>query len=153
MKKSIISILILGLALNFGCLAQSPVGFPDGIIVGTGVNIPAGSFYKMAVGGGIITEKVRVATNGTPFWADFVFEPSYELRPLSELAQYIKLHKHLPDIPSTAEVTKNGIDLAETQALLLQKIEELTLYVIEQNKKIEQLERKMRKISRKKLVK
>jgi hypothetical protein len=153
MKKLFISLLIAGFFFIQTSFAQSPVGFPDGIIVGTGVNIPVGSFYKMAVGGGIITEKVRVATNGTPFWADFVFEPSYELRPLSELAQYIKLHKHLPDIPSTAEVTKNGIDLAETQALLLQKIEELTLYVIEQNKKIGELERKMRKISRKKLVK
>lgn len=150
MKKLFISILIVGFALNFDCLAQAPVGFPDGIIVGTGVSIPAGSTYKMAVGGGIITEKVRVATNGTPFWADFVFEPSFKLRPLSELAQYIKLNKHLPDIPSTAEVTKNGIDLAETQALLLQKIEELTLYVIEQNKNIGELERKVKWISRQK---
>ncbi len=150
MKKLLISILIVGLALNFDCLAQSPVGFPDGIIVGTGVTIPAGSTYKMAISGGIITEKVRVATNGTPFWADYVFEPSFKLRPLAEVAQYIKLHKHLPDIPSTAEVTKNGIDLAETQALLLQKIEELTLYVIEQNKKIERLEQKVKKLSRKK---
>ena len=150
MKKLFISILIVGFALNFDCLAQAPVGFPDGIIVGTGVSIPAGSTYKMAVGGGIITEKVRVATNGTLFWADFVFEPSFKLRPLSELAQYIKLNKHLPDIPSTAEVTKNGIDLAETQALLLQKIEELTLYVIEQNKNIGELERKVKWISRQK---
>ena len=150
MKKLCISLLFTFFCFTQASFSQSPVGFPDGIIVGTGVNIPAGSFYKMAVGGGIITEKVRVATNGTPFWADFVFEPSFKLRPLSELDQYIKLHKRLPDIPSTAEVTKNGIDLAETQALLLQKIEELTLYVIEQNKKIGKLERKVKRVYRKK---
>ena len=150
MKKLICLSLIVGMGVFQQAYAQSPVGFPDGITVGTGVTIPAGSTYKMAISGGIITEKVRVATSGTPFWADFVFEPSFKLRPLSELAQYIKLNKHLPDIPSTAEVTKNGIDLAETQALLLQKIEELTLYVIEQNKKIGELERKVKWISRQK---
>jgi hypothetical protein len=151
MKKLIISILIAGLSsLNFDGLAQSPVGFPTGIVVGTGVSIPSGSTYKMAVGGGIIAEKIRVATNGSPFWADYVFEPNFKLRSLSELAQYIKLNKHLPDIPSTAEVSQNGIDLAETQALLLQKVEELTLYVIEQNKKIERLEQKVKRLSPKK---
>jgi hypothetical protein len=147
MKKLIISFLVVGLALNFDCSAQSPVGFPDGIIIGTGVSIPSGSTYKMAVGGGIITEKIRVATNGSGFWADYVFEPNFKLRPLLEVAKFIKLNKHLPDIPSTAEVTKNGIDLAETQALLLQKVEELTLYVIEQNKKIERLEQKIKRLS------
>jgi hypothetical protein len=151
MKKLIISMLIAGLSyLHFDCLAQSPVGFPTGIVVGTGVSIPSGSTYKMAVSGGILTEKIRVAMNGSPFWADYVFEPNFKLRPLSEVAQYIKLNKHLPDIPSTAEVTQNGIDLAETQALLLQKVEELTLYVIEQNKKIERLEQKIKRLSPKK---
>ena len=149
MKTSFIALIITGLSFIQTSFAQSPVGFPDGIVVGTGVNIPAGSYYKMAVSGGIITEKVRVATNGTPFWADFVFESDYKLRPLLELSQYIKIHKHLPNIPSTEEVTKNGIDLAETQALLLQKIEELTLYMIEQNKKINRLERKVKALSKK----
>jgi hypothetical protein len=151
MKKLFISILIAGFSsFNFDCLAQSPVGFPTGIVVGTGVSIPSGSTYKMAVSGGILTEKIRVAMNGSPFWADYVFEPSFKLRPLSEVAEYIKLNKHLPDIPSTAEVSQNGIDLAETQALLLQKVEELTLYVIEQNKKIERLEQKVKRLSPKK---
>jgi hypothetical protein len=150
MKKLIISLLIAGLSsLNFDGLSQSPVGFPTGIVVGTGVSIPSGSSYKMAVGGGIITEKIRVATNGTAFWADYVFESNFKLRSLSEVAQYIKLNKHLPDIPSTAEVSQNGIDLAETQALLLQKVEELTLYVIEQDKQIKKLEKKVRTLSQK----
>ena len=111
-----------------------------------GLTLPAG--YTMAVGGGVITEKVRVATTGTTFWADFVFDKTYKLRTLSEVAQYIKLNKHLPDVPSTADVNKEGIDLAQTQAILLQKVEELTLYVIEQNKKIERLNKKVRYLSK-----
>lgn len=150
MRKLVYFLIISGFA-SFNSLAQTgPVGFPDGITVGTGVTIPAGSTYKMAIGGGILTEKVRVATNGTTFWADFVFDKDYKLRSLSEVERYIKANNHLPEIPSTADVNKNGIDLAETQALLLQKVEELTLYVIEQNKKIEKLEGKVRKLSRKK---
>ncbi len=148
MKKIIFLSLFVGIGIFQGVQAQSPVGFPDGITVGTGVTIPAGSPYKMAISGGILTEKVRVATNGTVFWADFVFDKNYKLRPLSEVENFIKINQHLPEIPSTAEVTKNGIDLAETQALLLQKVEELTLYVIHQNKKIERLERKMKVLNR-----
>ncbi|MCU0467949.1 MAG: hypothetical protein MUF58_05045 [Arcicella sp.] len=150
MRKIFLLTLLFGLSLAQISKAQAPVGFPDGIVVGnTTVTIPAGSTYKMAVSGGIITEKVRVATNGTTFWADFVFDPNYKLRTLSEVAEYIKLNKHLPDMPTTAEVNQEGIDLARTQALLLQKVEELTLYVIEQNKKINRLERKIRKLSKK----
>jgi hypothetical protein len=148
MKKLAYLLLLSGFA-TFNSLGQA-VGFPDGITVGTGVTIPAGSTYKMAIGGGILTEKVRVATNGTTFWADFVFDKNYKLRPLSEVETYIKAYNHLPEIPSTADVNKNGIDLAETQALLLQKVEELTLYVIEQNKKIAKLEGKVKKLSKKK---
>ncbi|MES2518414.1 MAG: hypothetical protein V4585_09920 [Bacteroidota bacterium] len=149
MKSFFYLLLLCGLTFVHQSFAQLPVGFPDGITVGTGVTIPTGSTYKMAISGGIITEKVRVATNGTTFWADFVFDPSYQLRPLAEVEKYIKTNQHLPEIPSTADVTKNGIDLAETQALLLQKVEELTLYVIEQNKKIEKLEKKVKRLSRK----
>jgi hypothetical protein len=150
MKKVIYFSLICGLLIIQKSNAQSPVGFPTGIIVGTpsvGLTLPAG--YTMAVGGGVITEKVRVATTGTTFWADFVFDKSYKLRTLSEVSEYIKLNKHLPDVPSTADVNKDGIDLAQTQAILLQKVEELTLYVIEQNKKIERLNKKVKKLSKK----
>jgi hypothetical protein len=130
--------------------SQSPVSFPDGVIVGNNsVVIPSGSTYKLAVGGGIIAEKVRVATSGTTSWADYVFDKDYKLRSLTDLDNFIKTNKHLPDIPTTTEVTENGVDLAQTQVLLLQKIEELTLYVIEQNKKIARMERKMKILSRK----
>ena len=149
MKKVFYLGLLCGIGSFHETRAQFPVGFPDGITVGTGATIPVGSTYKMAISGGIITEKVRVATNGTVFWADFVFNKNYYLRPLSEVESFIKINKHLPEIPSTSEVTKNGIDLAETQALLLQKVEELTLYVIEHNKKIDRLEKKLKGLSRK----
>lgn len=150
MKKISYIILILGLLAFQKSLAQYPVSFPDGIVIGTATTtIPASSPYKLAVSGGIITEKIRVATNGTPFWADFVFEPTYKLRPLGELEKFIQVNKHLPEIPSTLDVTQKGIDLAEMQVLLLQKIEELSLYVIEQNKKIDKLERRLKKLPRK----
>lgn len=154
MKKIFYILLFLGVTLAQKSLAQTqtryPVSFPDGLIVGgSTTTIPAGSPYKLAVSGGIITEKVRVATNGTTFWADFVFDKSYKLRSLNEVAKYIKLNKHLPDVPSTADVNEQGIDLANTQAILLQKIEELTLYVIDQNKKIERLNKKVRQLSKK----
>jgi hypothetical protein len=73
-------------------------------------------------------------------WSDYVFDEDYELMPLNEVESYINANKHLPDIPSVDEITENGLNLGETDALLLRKIEELTLYVIEQNKRIEKLE-------------
>jgi len=151
MKKIVYSLIICGLCFAQKSLAQTPVvkfpiSFPDGIIVGSSsTTIPMGSTYKLAVSGGILTEKVRVATNGTPFWADFVFESTFKLKSLKEVEDFIKENKHLPDVPSTSDVTKNGIDLAETQAILLQKIEELTLYVIQQQKDINKLKKRIAK--------
>ncbi len=75
-------------------------------------------------------------------WKDGVFKPEYNLRSLREIEQYIKQHGHLPEIPSEAEVMQNGINLARMNALLLQKVEELTLYVIELEKKIDKLKNK-----------
>jgi hypothetical protein len=66
-------------------------------------------------------------------WADFVFDDDYELRSLEEVEAYIEEYGHLPEIPSAAEVEAGGVRLGEIQARLLQKIEELTLYIIEQN--------------------
>ena len=94
--------------------------------------------YKLQVEGSIRTRKVRVDQDT---WADYVFENNYQLRSIKELEQYIQQQKHLPDVPSAAEVKKEGLDLGDNQALLLKKIEELTLYVIEQNKKIEALQK------------
>lgn len=76
-------------------------------------------------------------------WADFVFSPDYNLRPLSEVKSHIQEFRHLPDIPSESEVKENGIELSKITQKLLQKIEELTLYVIEQDEKIEKLNNKI----------
>lgn len=94
--------------------------------------------YKLAVNGTIGSTEVKV--ENTSAWPDFVFEDNFELRTLEEVEEYINEKGHLPEIPSEAEVTENGINLGEMNAKLLQKIEELTLYLIEQNKKIEKLQ-------------
>ena len=89
--------------------------------------IPAG--YTMAVGGDVVVNKLWVRKVGQ--WFDNVFEKDYKLAPLSEVEEYIQENKHLPDLPSADEVEKEGIDLAHMNALLLKKIEELTLHVIQ----------------------
>jgi len=67
--------------------------------------------------------------------------PNYNLMPLKELEQYIKQNKHLPDVPNQDEISKNGIDVYEMNAVLLKKVEELTLYVIELEKRIDEMEK------------
>ncbi|MFL5789728.1 MAG: hypothetical protein ACJ748_16830 [Flavisolibacter sp.] len=94
--------------------------------------------YRFAVNGTAIFTKVLVKTYGT--WPDYVFRPQYQLPSLQEIEKYIQLNNHLPEIPSAEEVEKEGLDVATNQAKLLKKIEELTLYIINQNKKIERLE-------------
>jgi trimeric autotransporter adhesin len=84
--------------------------------------------------GGILTDSIRLAP--TSAWADHVFSANYNLRPLSEVEEFIKKNSHLPNIPSAAEVEKNGISVSEMTAKLLEKIEELTLYILMQEKKI-----------------
>jgi hypothetical protein len=72
-------------------------------------------------------------------WSDYVFEPGYNLRKLSDVEDFILTHGHLPDIPSASTVIENGVNLGEMDAMLLKKIEELTLYVIELQKNNEQM--------------
>lgn len=98
--------------------------------------LPSG--YKLAVGGKIICEEVVVKLQSN--WPDYVFEPDYNLLTIDKLQRFIARHKHLPGIPSATEITENGVSLADMNAKLLQKIEELTLYLIEQDKRIKQLE-------------
>jgi len=74
--------------------------------------------------------------------ADYVFEPSYPLAPLSEVDAYVRRNKHLPEVPSASEMESKGVDLAKMNMLLLKKVEELTLHAIEQEKRIQALERK-----------
>jgi hypothetical protein len=102
------------------------------------VTLPAG--YKLYVQTGILTEKVRVSVVNSGTWADYVFADKYALPALSEVSSFIHSNKHLPGVPSATEVEKNGVDLVEMDAVLLKKVEELTLYILEQNKRIENLE-------------
>ena len=90
--------------------------------------------YSLAVGGDIITSRLKVRNVGAWNWPDYVFEPGYNLRPLQEVEAYIAENKHLPEIPSAAEVEQNGLDVSDMNNLLLKKIEELTLYIIELKK-------------------
>ena len=106
--------------------------------VGIGTMFPGE--YKLAVNGNV---RVREITVSQDDWSDFVFEKDYSLPTLSEVEEHIKENKHLPGIPSAAEVESNGVNLGEMDAKLLQKIEELTLYIIQQNKRIEELEKKV----------
>lgn len=94
----------------------------------------------LSVNGKITAKEVQVTTSG---WADFVFEENYKLLSLAEVENHIKKNKHLPEVPSAKEVKEAGINLGEMDAKLLQKIEELTLYIIQQDKRIETLERKI----------
>ncbi len=102
--------------------------------IGIGTHNPQ---YKLAVNGTIGAREVIVTITG---WSDYVFDSEYELRSLNEVESFINTHKHLPEVPSAGEVEKNGVQLGEMNAVLLKKIEELTLYMIEQNKKIETLQ-------------
>ncbi|MGN6417003.1 MAG: Ig-like domain-containing protein [Pseudobacter sp.] len=103
--------------------------------VGIGIATKPAAEAKLAVNGAVYAKKLKITQTG---WADYVFNNDYKLPSLKELEAYIKLNKHLPGVPTTTEVQKNGTDVAEIQAVLLKKIEELTLYIIEQNKKLEQ---------------
>ena len=94
------------------------------------VNIGGGAdpSYRFTVSGTVASRGLTLTVNG---WPDFVFEPDYALMPLEEVARFIETHGHLPGIPSAAEVQARGLALGEMQSKLLQKIEELTLYLID----------------------
>jgi hypothetical protein len=82
-------------------------------------------------------------------WSDFVFKKEYNLPTLEEVEKHINEKGHLENIPSEEEVLKNGINLGEMDAKLLQKIEELTMYMIEQNKRMNKLEKENQELKNK----
>ena len=104
--------------------------------------------YKLAVNGGIICEELKVITDVPD--ADYVFERNYKLNTLPEVESYILENKHLPNIPSAADFKKDGYKVGEMDEMLLRKVEEMTLYLISQNKRIEALEKENRKLKREK---
>lgn len=101
--------------------------------VGIGTTTPG---YKLDVCGTIRATEVRVETG----WCDYVFANDYQLRPLSEVESFIKENKHLPEVTPGAEIETNGLEVGKVSAQMIKKIEELTLYAIEQQKMIEKLQ-------------
>jgi hypothetical protein len=93
---------------------------------------------KLFVETGIRTRKITV---DQATWPDYVFDSTYQLLPLIKLESYIQQYRHLPEIITSAQVKSEGVNLGDNQALMLKKIEELTLYVIEQQKKIDELQK------------
>ncbi|QKX05842.1 hypothetical protein HN014_13300 [Aquimarina sp. TRL1] len=100
--------------------------------------------YKLSIAGKAVAEEVKVALQTS--WPDYVFKQGYELPTLNEVENHIKEKGYLIDIPSAKEVQENGILLGEMNSKLLQKIEELTLYTIKQEKKIQNLEKENQEI-------
>jgi hypothetical protein len=115
---------------------------PNGNI-GIGTLTPGN--YKLNVSGSIRANEVVVNTSG----ADFVFAPDYKLRSLQETEKYINEFKHLPDLSSATEMQISGMNVSEMQMILLQKMEEMTLYIIQQDKKIKGLENKLNELESK----
>lgn len=99
------------------------------------------STYKLFVNGGILANEIRVRTD----WADYVFANDYTLKPLLEVEAFIQKNKHLPNVPSAKQVEEGGISVGEIVKIQQEKIEELTLYIIKQEKRMNDLEDKLNK--------
>lgn len=134
------------LRTSTGNIRFQPGGTTDKIVftengnVGIGIlNIPAG--YKLAVDGKIIAEELKVQLSGD--WPDYVFQSDYQLASLEEVEAHIQTNGHLPNIPSATEVEENGIAVGDMQRRMMEKIEELTLHLIEQNKQIKSLQEEL----------
>ncbi|WP_298737880.1 hypothetical protein [uncultured Chitinophaga sp.] len=138
-------------AAAYGGMKFFTQGIPRITIAGdgnVGIGTTAITGYKLAVNGEAIFTRVKVK----PFsgWPDYVFSKDYKLLPLQEVEKYVKDNNHLPDVPSAAEVEKEGLDLGEMNKRLLQKVEELTLYIIEQQKSILSLHQEVKALKEEK---
>ena len=103
--------------------------------------------YKLGVNGKIIATEVVVKYFTQ--WPDYVFEPSYPLMPLPELQEFVQTHQHLPDMPPARQVAETGVPVGEMNALLLKKVEELTLYVLQQQQSMEQQQKEIELLKQK----
>ncbi|MDD4991756.1 MAG: hypothetical protein PHR83_05925 [Paludibacter sp.] len=123
----------------FGCNTT-----PNGIAIGPTGSVGIGTatpnpLYLLDVKGTIRATEVKIVSVDN--FPDFVFDPEYKLPSLGQVSSFIQTNKHLPNIPSASDVKENGINMIEMQNKLLQKVEELTLYVIEQQKQIDELKK------------
>ena len=108
-----------------------------GVSVNT-TNLPTG--YALAVDGDAIFNKVVIKTTNT--WPDYVFAKNYNLRSLTEVKAFITQNGHLPDVPSSKQVEEHGVNVAEMNVILLKKVEELTLYLMEFEERLAKMESK-----------
>lgn len=97
--------------------------------------------YALAVDGGLITTKVYI--QDVENWPDYVFDDTYKLMPLHELRVYVEANRHLPEMPSEREIVGQGYDIEEMQHAMMKKIEELTLYTLQQQEEIEALRKQV----------
>ncbi|BAV08131.1 hypothetical protein SAMN05421788_103467 [Filimonas lacunae] len=116
--------------------------------VGIGTSNPT---QKLSVAGTILAKRVK-ASVAKENWPDYVFASDYQLPSLEQVDAYIKQNQHLPEVPSADAVSKQGLDVGDSQALLLKKIEELTLYLIDQNEKIKAQGERIKKLEEKKAI-
>jgi hypothetical protein len=105
--------------------------------------ITAYAGYKLFVQGGILTDEVRVKLSASGTWADYVFAKDYKLPSIKEVEAFIAKNNHLPNVPSAKQVQEEGINVAQMATIQQEKIEELMLYIIKQDKRIEALEAKL----------
>jgi hypothetical protein len=111
----------------------------DGTQVAIGGVVAAASAYKLTVTGKVICEEVKVKLSGN--WPDYVFGPNHKMRTLEELEGFINTNKHLPNIPAAADIEQNGLEVGDMQKRMMEKIEELTLYIIGLKKEIDELKK------------
>lgn len=124
------------MARNNGTAATLFLNVEGGaVVIGTTLE-PAGAV--LAVDGKVLCEELEVQLSGD--WPDYVFAEDYSLMPLEQVESFIKQNRHLPDVPSAAEVKREGLVVGEMQAALMRKVEELTLHMIEQDKRLRTLE-------------
>ncbi|WPU94011.1 hypothetical protein SNE25_00535 [Mucilaginibacter sabulilitoris] len=98
----------------------------------------------LSVNGNIRSKQIKVETAN---WPDYVFQKDYQLPSLTDVKTYIEQNKHLPEVPSEQEIAREGLNLGEMNKLLMKKVEELTLYLIEQNKRIDEQQKQINKLS------
>lgn len=117
---------------NTANLGQVVIG-PQTLTTGSHTN------FRLSVDGKVLAKEIYVTASN---WADYVFDKNYELKPLAEVEAFINENRHLPNIPSAKDISEQGNNMGDTDRLLLEKIEELTLYIIAQEKRIKELEEK-----------
>ena len=141
-NNGILSIKVGKSTVGYGTIALNEDG--GNVSIGT-TNAPTG--YKLAIAGDMIAERVVVKLQSN--WPDYVFTPSHQRASLPEVEEYINQNHHLPNIPSAQEVSDKGIDVGAMNIKFMEKIEELTLYLIEQNKNLTEQTKKLEALKRK----